>query len=274
MTSPSADLTISVEISGLIKAIQKHGSVRTVQAHLERLTKNEKALHVVKMLNLHQQQGEVLAGIVTHMWENYVIPEKLWEHYEGGESRFKEDVAYKEFIVPALEYAKASQTRKDRHTSRLESKWGLDWKKEISLSSDHPSILSEHYLRNMAKLASSGMALMDAKLLLHQAMENRISNPGKGVRTQQILMVTDIQKVVSAISAVSHISNTETEPFTQRQVVTCLNSSASSGPSRPDLDLPRITHDALTPGISPHSTRKLFAVEVNHVLYLLYWRDC
>ena len=118
------------------------------------------------------------------------------------------------------------------------------------------------------------MALLDAKLLLHQAMENRISNPWKAVPTQQILIITDIQKVLSAISAVSHISNTETEPFTQRQVVTYINSSASSGPSRPDLDLPRITQDALTPGISPHSTRKLFAVEVNHVLYLLFWRDC
>ncbi|RPA88423.1 hypothetical protein L873DRAFT_1815283, partial [Choiromyces venosus 120613-1] len=60
-TSRARDPQISVEISGLIKAIQKHGPVRTVQAHLQGLTKAEKALHVVDMLNLHQQQGEVLA---------------------------------------------------------------------------------------------------------------------------------------------------------------------------------------------------------------------
>ncbi|RPA91063.1 hypothetical protein L873DRAFT_1872448 [Choiromyces venosus 120613-1] len=145
-TSRAWEPQISVEISGLMNAIQKHGPVRIVQAHMQGLTKAEKALHIVDMLNLHQQQREVLAVIVSHLWDTYLVPEKLWEHYEGGESHFKEDISYDEFIAPTLTSAKASKGQKERHISCLESKWGAGWEKTIDVHSDHPSVLSEHYL--------------------------------------------------------------------------------------------------------------------------------
>ncbi|RPA93934.1 hypothetical protein L873DRAFT_1941310 [Choiromyces venosus 120613-1] len=226
-THETNEVRISAEISGLIRAIQKHGPVRTVQAHLQGLSKAEKALQVVDMLNLHQQQGEVLAVIVAHVWENYVVPEKLWEHYHGGESRFKEDGAYDEFIAPTLQSVKVSQSRKNKQISRLESCWGAGWEKTIDVHTDHPSVLSEHYLRNMAKLASSGMTLSDAQLILQHVMKTRISHPAKGVRAQGIIMVSDIQKVVSAVSAVSRSQNIEPEECSPMQLITFLAAEAA-----------------------------------------------
>ncbi|RPA88732.1 hypothetical protein L873DRAFT_1849616 [Choiromyces venosus 120613-1] len=107
-SSTPDDLGGMPEIAGLIQAIQKHGPVQTVQVHLQHLALHEMVFCVVDILDLQQQKGEVLGLIVTHIWENYVVPEKLWEYYEGGESRFKDNVAYAEFIVPTLESAKLS----------------------------------------------------------------------------------------------------------------------------------------------------------------------
>ncbi|RPA90545.1 hypothetical protein L873DRAFT_1820960 [Choiromyces venosus 120613-1] len=59
-TSRARDPQISVEISGLIKAIQKHGPVCTVQTHLQGLTKAEKAFHIVHMLNAISSKGKCL----------------------------------------------------------------------------------------------------------------------------------------------------------------------------------------------------------------------
>ncbi|RPA88616.1 hypothetical protein L873DRAFT_1908267 [Choiromyces venosus 120613-1] len=260
--SRARDPQISVQISGLIKVIQKHGPVHTVQAHLQGLTKAEKALHIVDMLNLHQQQGEVLAVIVSHLWDTYVVPEKLWEHYEGGESRFKEDISYDEFIVPTLTSAKASKGWTERHISRLESKWGAGWEKTINVHSEHPSVLSEHYLRNMAMLACNCMRLSDARLVLHHVVEIRISHPGKGIRTQRIVMVSDIRKVVSATSAVSCSHNIQLKECTTAQLVIFIGTTDRVTPHVTQLDTLRITQNASPPANLPQGVAELVLVEL------------
>ncbi|RPA88614.1 hypothetical protein L873DRAFT_1908264, partial [Choiromyces venosus 120613-1] len=184
------NVRISVEISVLIRAIQKHGPLRTVPAHLQGLSKVEKALQVVDMLNLHQQQGEVLAVIVAHVWENYVVPEILWEHYHGGESRFKDDVAYDEFIAPTLQSVK-------------------------------------------------------------HVMKTRISHPTKGIRVQGIIMVSDVQKVVSAVLAVSRSQNIEPEECSPMQLITFLAAEAAGAHRVTELDTPQIMQNSPPPAILP-----------------------
>ncbi|RPA89725.1 hypothetical protein L873DRAFT_1849177 [Choiromyces venosus 120613-1] len=251
LTGSDPDDEVSSQDFRLDTSHQKHWPVRTVQAHLQGLSKVEKALQVEDMLNLYQPQGEVLAIIVAHVWENYVVPEKLWEDYHGRESRFKEDVAYNEFIAPILQSVKVSQSWKNKQISRLESCWGAGWEKTIDVHTDHLSILSEHYLQNMAKIASSGMTLLDAQLILQHVIKTRISHPTKGVRAQGIIMVSDIKKVVSAVSAVSRSQNIEPEECSPMQLITFLAAEAAGAHRVTELDTPQITQNSPPPAILP-----------------------
>ncbi|PUU73167.1 hypothetical protein B9Z19DRAFT_1069216 [Tuber borchii] len=117
----------SIKFTGFTGEIQKHGPVLPVQNHLRGLTKAEMALAVVEMLNLHQQHSEVLGVVVTHIWEYYIVPGKLWEHYEGGKSQFMEDVAFSEFVGPTIKSSKATQSRKLRNIASLQAAWGVRW---------------------------------------------------------------------------------------------------------------------------------------------------
>lgn len=156
-------------------------------------------------------------------------------------------------ITPTPAPSKESQGRKARHISFLESKWGADWEKTIDSQSDHPSLLSEHYLGNMVKLASSGMTLLDAKRILRHVIEMRISRPRKGVRAREVVMAGDIQKVVSAIAAVSNPHNTQSEPYTTAQLIAFLGTTGIT--YRPT---PSITREAPPPSQVAPSQRATF----------------
>jgi len=156
-------------------------------------------------------------------------------------------------ITPTPAPSKESQGRKARHISFLELKWGAGWEKTIDSQSDHPSLLSEHYLGNMVKLASNGMTLLDAKRILRHVIKMRISRPRKGVRTREIVMAGDIQKVVSAIAAVSHSHNTQPEPFTTAQLIAFLGTTG-----RAYQPTPSITREAPPPSQVAPSQRATF----------------
>ncbi|PUU79135.1 hypothetical protein B9Z19DRAFT_1064491 [Tuber borchii] len=155
--------------------------------------------------------------------------------------------------TPTPAPSKESQCRKARHISFLESKWGAGWEKTIDSQSDHPSLLSEHYLGNMVKLASGGMTLLDAKRILRHVIEMRVSRPRKGVRTREIVMAGDIQKVVSAIAAVSHSHNTQPEPYTTAQLIAFLGATG-----RTIQRTPSITRGAPPPSQVAPSQRATF----------------
>jgi len=42
------------------------------------------ALPAGDLLNLHNQHGKVLWVVVSHIWDDYLLPMKLSEHYQGG----------------------------------------------------------------------------------------------------------------------------------------------------------------------------------------------
>ena len=156
-------------------------------------------------------------------------------------------------ITPTSAPSKESQGRKARHISFLESKWGAGWEKTIDSQSDHPSLLSEHYLGNMVRLASSGMTLLDAKRVLRHVIEMRISRPRKGVRARDIVMAGDIQKVVSAIAAVSNPHNTQLEPYTTAQLIAFLGTTGITYQPTPS-----ITREAPAPSQVAPSQRATF----------------
>jgi len=128
-------------------------------------------------------------------------------------------------IASTIPSPNTSLSRKMRHITRLEAKWGAGWEKTIDSHSDPLSRLSEHYLGGMAKLASNGVTLLDAKLLLRHVVRRRISRPGKGVRARGIVMVSDIQKVLSAIAAVSGPHNAQPGSYTTEQIIAFLGAT-------------------------------------------------
>ncbi|PUU73571.1 hypothetical protein B9Z19DRAFT_1068895 [Tuber borchii] len=77
------------------------------------------------------------------------------------------------------------------------------WEKKIDAESDHSSILSEHYLREMAKLANRGITLLDAQEVLNYVMKTRIARPGKGVRTTCVIMIIARPHAPTTISSAS-----------------------------------------------------------------------
>ncbi|KAG0122866.1 hypothetical protein HOY82DRAFT_619776 [Tuber indicum] len=257
------DIQPFVRFTGLTQEVQKHGPVRPVKDHLGGLTKAEMALAVVNMLNLHQQQSEVLGVVVSHIWEYYVLPERLWEHYDGGKSQFMEDIAFREFVSPTLKSAKESQNRRARNMASLEAVWGEGWEKQIDADIDHPSVLSLHYLRNMAKLASHGISILDAKQVLHHIMKSRLANPGKGIRTKHAIMATDIQKVLTAIASVDRTLGLEPEQYSATHLISILNSTAAT--IRMDSPLPQTPHISCPftpPAILPPPGTDSFSVEI------------
>ncbi|RPA90544.1 hypothetical protein L873DRAFT_433092 [Choiromyces venosus 120613-1] len=107
----------------------------------------------------------------------------------------------------------------EQHISRFELKWGTGSEKTIDMHSHHLSVLSEHCLQNMAMLACNGMIVSDARLDLQHVVEMRISHPGKGICTQRSIIVSYIQKVVSAILVVSRSHNIQPAECTTMQLV-------------------------------------------------------
>ena len=82
-----------IKFTGLTRAVQRHGPVRPLQSYLDGLTQAEMALAVVDLLNLQHQHSEVLGVVVSHIWNNYVLPQKLWQHYMGGKHKFMEEIS-------------------------------------------------------------------------------------------------------------------------------------------------------------------------------------
>ena len=261
-SAASKQLKPLMKFTGLTQEVQRHGPVRPLQSHLHGLTQAEMALAVVDLLNLHHQHGEVLGVVVSHIWDYYVVPEKLWEHYKGGKNQFMEDICYREFVGPTLESAKVSMNRKMRNIASMEAVWGEGWEKRIDAETDHTSVLSEHYLRNMAKLASSGITLSDAQQVLNHVMLVRIANPGKGVRTKRSIMATDIQKVLTAIESVRSSPDLDPKEYSATRLISTLDAAASTGIGVTQPQTPEIASPATPPAILPSSGASTFSVEV------------
>jgi len=251
-----------MKLTGLTRAVQKHGPVRPLQSHLHGLAPAEMALAVVDLLNTHKEHSEVLGVVVSHIWEYYVLPEKLWEHYEGGKIKFMEDVAYDDFVGPTLESADITLSRKRRNITSLQTVWGEGWEKQIDAETDHPSVLSEHYLRSMAKLATSGITLSNAQQVLQHVMEARIAHPGKGVRSKRAIMVTDIQKVLAAIAPPHSSQNIEPKEYSAIQLISILDAVAAAGIGVTQPVTPEITSPPDPPAILRSSSASTFSAEV------------
>jgi len=221
---------IRAEIPGLIGAIQKHGPAQTIQAQLQSLTLADQALTVVDMLNLFKQQGVVCGVAVTHIWENYVREERLWEHYEGGKSKFMQDVYFSDFVEPTIKAAKVSEKYKAKQRACIEEAWGHGWEKKIDKHTDHPSSLSEKYLRGMAKLAGNGITLPIAEPLLHEVMTARVLHPRRGIRSRRAIVPSDIQTVVDAVNVVSEHYNLEPKNCSLIQLTSYLDHGITDVP--------------------------------------------
>ena len=252
-----------LKFTGLTREVKRHGPVRPLQSCLDGLTQAEMALAVVDLLSLHHQHSEVLWVVVSHIWNYYVLPQKLWEHYEGGKHKFMEDVSYDEFVGPTLEFASVSQNRKLRNIKTLEAVWGEAWEKQIDADTDHPSILSEHYLREMAKLANSGIALLDAQQVLNHAMKARIAHPGRGVRTKRAIMVADILKVLTAVASVESSADPE---YSATRLISTLDGAATTSMGATQPLTPEIADPPTPPAILPSSEASPFSVEVFYIL--------
>jgi len=224
----SFDLNESSLLATLTEGLQSSGLENTVEQHLGGLPNAQKVVQVVDIFNLFQEHNESLEGVVRYIWERYVLPQKLWEYYDGGEAQFKQNIAYDRFIAPVLVSASASEMRKAQLTSRLESKWGAGWERAIVLNSSPPPRLSEHFLANMAKLASKGMALPVAVEVLTYVVKARVSHPRKGIRNQQSVMVSDIQKVCWALGKASQFYSIEAGECSALQLIGHLQMSESS----------------------------------------------
>ena len=188
---------------GLIQAVQAQGAEGTIQARLEGLTMAEKALMVVDMLTLSEKNTEIIGLIVDHLWNTYVVPERLWEHYDGGEDKFKEDISFTDFIQPTLASAAQTRRRKENQLSVLETEWGFGWEKIIEPQNHHVSALSQHYLREMGRLARNKIGLLNARTLLHKVRETRHLNPRRGVGKEPLVTAGDIRNLNAAIKTFS-----------------------------------------------------------------------
>ena len=258
--------TISGDISGLIEAIQKHGPAQTIQAHLQPLTLADQALTAVDMLNLFNQQREVSGVAVTHIWENYVRQERLWEHYQGGESQFMQDVCFSDFVEPTIKAAKASEKYKAKQRACIEKAWGHGWEKKIDKDADHPSSLSEKYLRGMAKLAGNGITLPIAALLLYEVMTARVLYPRRGIRSRRAICPSDIQRALDAVTVVSKHYNLEPKDCSLKQLTSYLDHGIAdvpvAVPETPQLSENSNSHPVLplTPGAQPLAVEVFYNV--------------
>jgi len=193
----------SAEISDIPTVVAAEGVADAFQAELHGLSKPERALKVVDILNDHQQKDELLGISLHYLWNTYVAGENLWEHYEGGEAKFKKDVSYAQFIEPTLIRVNESEAKKAKYTSNLQREWGAGWELIVDPRGNDSSRSSQHYLGYLSTLACGGMVLSDAGYLLNLVIRARIENPRRGVRRQPSVMAGDIRKVVEAVEAVS-----------------------------------------------------------------------
>jgi len=255
----------------LFQAVRKHGPLPTLKHHMKGLTQAEKAVLVVDMFNRFQEESEVLGVVMTHLWEYYVLRENLWEHYEGGKERFYQDIDFQEFVCPKLKSAKETQSRKERNIKSLEDAWGEEWYQQIDKDNDYPSFLSEHYLRHMAKLASSGILLSDAQQVLHHVMKARIANPGKGVRARGSIMVSDILKVIAAVISIHGGSNEiKGKKCSATQLISILDAEETTPMGATQPQPSEITDPSTPPAMLLSSDTSPFAVEVFcHLVILL-----
>jgi len=190
-------------IAQLMQAVQEQGVEMTMQTRFAALTLTQKASMVVNMLNIGNEQAEVVGMLVDHVWNTYVLPETLWNHYEGGEVQFKKDVGFDNYIVPTLKLAAETRRRKAREIAHLEREWGVGWDRVIEPSGSPVTALPVHYVQHLATLARHKITLLDARELLCYVKDRRILNPGRGIRTDPLITVADIQKVKTALMVVS-----------------------------------------------------------------------
>lgn len=225
----------TISLLDLIPAIQKYGPAQAVQAHMQDLTKAEKAQTVVDLLNLHDQAAEAIGVMVTYIWEMFVVPEHLMDHYEGGATKFLQDVYYNEFVLPTIEASKATDRCKANHRASIEVAWQQGWESKIDEHGDHPSYLSEKYLQKMAKLAGNGMILSDATVLLRKVMDARVSKRSRGIRRRRAIMVSDIEKVIAAVTSVSQHCNLQPRECSLRQLTDFLDHGIPAVPETPQI---------------------------------------
>ena len=226
-TSPSSnDNEKSSLLVRLIVGLQKDGTEQTVQALLEGLTKAEIALHVVDIFELASHNREMLSSVVHHIWEKYVLPEKLWLYYDGGEAKFKKHIAYDRFISKTVKFSDENQLLKMKLASHVQEKWGEGWEKELVVDTNHPgpSMFSQHYLGEMKKLAWSGISLSHAALLLKHVVKRRVSYRPRGVRKEQTILVSDILKVSAALKEVARLNNIQPGECYDSEVISFLDS--------------------------------------------------
>jgi len=229
------DLSRSAEISHLFQGIQVQGVEEMIQPHFEGLTMAQKAVMVVEMLSGRAQQAEVIGSLVDHLWNIYVVPQKLWEYYDGGEDKFMEDVDFTRFVQPTLDSAASTRSRKERELSTIGPAWGAGWEKVIESNSCHWSILSEKYLYHMAYLARNRIGLLDATVLLRSVRDKRLANPQRGVPTSAIVTVGDARKVTDAVKRLSKLRNISPSQCTMEDFLSSLQVAA------PETVISRIT---------------------------------
>ena len=250
LLSPGAMKTINGDIFSLIQAIQEDGPAKTVQDYLEPLGLADQALTVVDLLHLCRRLGEVAGAIVTHIWEDFIAHDQLWDHYQGGKSQFLKDIDYKNFVHPTLKAAKASEKAKVKNIACIEAAWGKDWKQTIDMDADHPSDLSEKYLRNMANLARNGMTLSDAKVLLELVITARVSHPGRGIRRLPAIIPSDILTVAAAVEAVSNHYNQVPQECSLQHLTIFLDHGKTALPAAVP-ETPQIPQNSPSPPVLP-----------------------
>jgi len=234
-STAAPDLPKSVEVSHLFQGIQSQGVEEFIQPHFEGLTMAQKAVAVVEMLSGPAQQAEVIGSFVDHLWNIYVVPQRLWEYYDGGEDAFKEDIDFTSFVQPTLVSAASTRSRKERELSTIQPVWGAGWETVIDPNSYHLSMLSQKYLYHMAYLARNRIGLLDATKLLHCVRDTRLSNPQRGVPTTTIVTVGDAQKVTDAVKRLSKLRNISPSLCTTEDLLLSLQVAG------PGTFIPRIT---------------------------------
>ena len=266
MLSPDAMEATKVDIAGLIRAIQEHGPEQTVQAELSHLTTADQAQAVVDILNLYQQQREVAGVVVNYIWKQYVVREQLWNHYEGGERKFKQDIDYTNFIHPAIKASESSEIYKRKLITRIEELWESGWESKIDSETDHLSTLSRNYLQRMLKLASDGMTLSDAGVLLKKVVNARLSDRRKGVRSTQAIIASDIEKAIGAVKEVSMYYNMEPKECSLKQLTVFLEQGIAALPvALPEtLQIPQDSNSTpvlpLPSGVQPLAVEVFYSV--------------
>jgi len=205
-----------------IEAKYRHGTETTLGDYMAGMSKLQKAHIMVDVLNHELQEQEVLNMSLEYLWNTYVAPERLWEHYDGGAAKFRKDVSYLKFIAPAPVSARETNFQKKRSRVELETNWGPEWQKAIDPHSGTAVDLSEKYLKELARL-SRHMTLPRAAHFIQYARFIRTSNPGKGIRKTANVITGDICKVYAALEAVSQSRNIELEKCAVEDILTSLS---------------------------------------------------